>query len=234
MRSALRLGASVCCVGLAASAAAQSVLAPVPLGSTLPVRMEHTLDAKHAHPGDTVKAQLIQRVPLGDGRYLPTAAELVGFVTAVSAQQLCITWTELRLHAAAEPVHVKLLAGADSFDVEQARIPLGGPTFSTSDWTLKQIGGDEVYGVNEPAKVYDRYSQLVGRADGTGVYAPPLAPGLPERAMGPFSTTFAGLYDMPELTIVSAGDGSAPMVLGLTGTWRLRANSALLLEVVAP
>ena len=231
-----RLGAGVCCVGLVASAGAQSVLAPVPAGSTLPVRVEHTLDAKHAHPGDVVKAQMIQRVPLGDRRYLPTATELVGSITAVNATQLSITWTELRLHTAGEPVRVKLLAGADSFDVGQTRIPLGGPSFSTSDWTTEQIGGDEIYGINVPATVYSRYSRPVGHADGTGVYAPPLAPGLPERAMGPFSTMAAGLYDMPELTLVSAGgEGGAPMVFGLVGkAWRLRANSALLLQVVAP
>ncbi len=234
MRGALRLAASVGWVGLAASAGAQSVLAPVPPGATLPVRVEHTLDAKHARLGDAVKTQLIQRVPLGDKHYLPANTELVGFITVVSAGQLAITWTELRLHKAAEPVRVKLLAAADSFDVEQARIPLGSPTYSTSDWTLKQIGGDEIYGVNVPATVYDRYSQPVGRADGTGVYAPPLAPGLPERAMGPFSTTSVGLYDMPGLSIVSAGSGSGPMVLGLASTWRLRANSALLLQVFAP
>ena len=211
------------------------MLAPVPPGSTLPVRVEHTLNAKHAQPGKVVKARLIQRVPLADGRYLPTGTELVGSVTTLSAAQLGITWSELRLHTAAEPVRVKLVAAADSFDVEQTRIPLGGPTKSTSDWTTEQIGGDEIYGINVPAKVYDRYSQPVGRADGTGVYAPPLAPGLPERAMGPFSTTAAGLYDMPELTVMSAGDGSSPMLLGLAGsTWRLRANSALLLQVVAP
>ena len=233
MASALRL--SVCAAALASSAAAQSTFQAPPAGATLPVRVEHTLDAKHTHPGDVVQAQLMQRVPLGDRRYLPAGAELVGTVTTVNAQQLAIAWTELRLHSAAEPVRVKLLAGADSFDVGQTRIPLGGPSFSTSDWTTEQIGGDEIYGINVPAKVYDRYSQPVGRADGTGVYAPPPAPGLPERALGPFSTTTAGLYDMPGLSVMSAGgEGGAPMVLGLAGRWRLRADSALLFEVVAP
>lgn len=212
------------------------MLAPVPAGSTLPVRVEHTLDQEHMRLGEEVKVQLLQRVPLGDKRYLPAGAELVGFVTTATPQQLAITWNELRLHAAAEPVHVRLMAAADSFDVEQTRLPLGGPTRSTSEWTTRQVGGDEVYGINVPAIVYDQYSRPVARADGTGVYAPPLAPGLPERALGPFSTTAAGLYDLPGLTLAShGGEGSAPMVLQLAGDrWRLRANSALLLEVVAP
>lgn len=217
------------------SSVAQSVLAPLPVGATVPVLLERGLDARHAHTGQAVTARLSQRVPLGDGRYLPSSAELVGSVVSVNATTLTLAFTQVRLHGATEPVRVKLLAAADRFDVQQTHDPLGGAASrSTSDWTTEQIGGDEIYGVNVATKVYDRYSQLVGRADGTGVYAPPLTPGLPERAMGPFSTTANGLYDLQGLAIASPG-GNGPIVFRLADVnWKLRSGSALLLQVVEP
>ncbi len=210
---------------------------PVPLaaGATFPVVLSRALDAKHSKPGDAVVAKLTQRVPLGDGLYLPDAAELVGTVLASPADTLTIEFTLLRLHTTTQPIQVKLVAGASWLDLESTREPLGGPTHSTSDWTTKQIGGDEIYGANVATKVYDRYSRQVGLADGTGVYAPPLAPGMPERAMGPFSTTASGLYDLPGLRIASPGSTGGPIVFGLTGAkWQLHAQTGLLLQVIVP
>ncbi len=230
-----------------AASAAKAVFAPVPAGSTLPVTLEQSLDVDHAHVGAPVVARLVQRVPLAEGRYLSSNAEVVGTVTAVSPAALSLLFTMVRWHGATEPVGVKLLAVASWLDVIETHTPLGGSTFSTSDWTTMQIGGDEVYGVNVATKVYDRYSQPVGRADGTGVYAPPLKPDGPERAMGPFSTTATGVYDLDSLGLGSAGGGAAsgtgdgavgsgsPIVFKLMDPhWKLHAGTGLLLEVVAP
>ncbi len=217
----------------APTACAQAVLAPLPPGSTLPVLLEHTLDARHLRAGQATEARLSQRVPLGGGRYLPQGTELLGIVDVVDPSQLSIRWTMLRLHHRSEPVIVKLVAAADSFDVSATKDPLGGPTRSTSDWVVEQIGGDEIYGVNVATTVYNRYSEPVGHADADGVYEPPGREGLPDRALGPFSTSSAGLYDLQAFTVVSAGPGA--IVLGLHDPrWRLRAGSALLLEVAAP
>ena len=224
------------CLLRAAGVAAQPALATLPVGATVPVLLEHSLDAGHAQAGETLTAQLSQRVPLGGGRYLRASAEVLGSVVSSTATTLSIAFTQVRLHHATEPVQVQLLAAADRFDVQGTRNPLGGASSrSTSDWTTEQIGGDEIYGVNIATKVYDRYSQPVGRADGTGVYAPPLKPGLPERAMGPFSTTAAGLYDLPGFAIGSSGGPGGPIVFRLMDPkWKLRAGSALLLKVLGP
>ncbi len=192
-----------------AAGAAKAVFAPVPVGSTLPATLKGSLDAKHVHVGARVAARLVQRVPLADGGYLASSAEVVGSVTAVSPTELSLLFTTVDWHGSMEPVRVKLLAAASRLDVIETHTPLGGATHSTSDWTTVQIGGDEVYGVNVATKVYDRYSQPVGRADGTGVYAPPLVPDGPERAMGPFSTTAAGMYDLDGFSIGPVNDGGA-------------------------
>ncbi len=131
------------------------------------------------------------------------------------------------------PLHVKLLAAADWLDVERTKTPLGGPdrgTANPAQWTTMQIGRDEVYLANARGTVYDQYSRPVGRADGTGVYAPPLSPGGPERAMGPFSTTASGLYDLPGLTLVL--DEKAITLRIDEPKWQLHAHDAFLLEVV--
>lgn len=132
-------------------AGAESVLTPVPVQSTLPVLLEHGLDARHARAGQAMVARPAQCVPLGEGRYLPADAEVVGSVTAVGATMLTFAFTQICLHRAVEPVRVRLQAAAEWFEVEQTRDPLGGPTKSTGDWTTEQIGGDEVYGMNVAA-----------------------------------------------------------------------------------
>ncbi len=216
------------------ASAAKPVFVSVPAGSTLPATLEQSLDAKHAYVGAKVAARLMQRIPLADGEYLASSAEVVGSVTAMSPTGLSLLFTTVDWHGSTEPIRVKLLAAASWLDVIETHTPLGGATHSTSDWITVQIGGDEVYGVNIATKVYDRYSQPVGRADGTGVYAPPLVPDGPERAMGPFSTTAAGVYDLDGFGIGSVSDGGA-VVFKLTDPyWKLRAGTGLLFEVVAP
>ena len=229
---------AIACAGFTepVRAAAHAKLAAPPAGATLPVVLQGTLDADHATPGQSVRARVSQRVPLGGGNYLPNGAELAGTVEKAGANQLALEWTKLSWHGQDVALHVRLIAAAASFDVEQTKIPLGGPTGrSTSDWTTRQVGGDELVGVNVPATVYDQYSQPVGRADGTGVYAPAARPGGLERAMGSFSTTAKGLYGLAGWTIVSLGDAGGPMVLGVPARGRkLGSGAAMLLQVVAP
>ncbi len=219
---------------VSSAVAAKPVLAPVPVGSTLPVLLERGLDSKHVRVGQPVVARLAQRVPLGEGRYLPSDAELVGSVIALGPATLSLLFTGVRLRGASEPVRVKLIAAASWLDVISTRDSLGGATHDSSDITTKQVGGDEIYGANVATKVYDQYSQPVGRADGTGVYAPSLAPDEPERSMGPFSTTAAGLYDIDGLGISSVGAGG-PIVFALKDPrWQLHTGSGLLMQVVEP
>ena len=185
--------------------------------------------------GQTVRARLSQRVPLPAGGYLSQRAEAVGTILAYDTASLTLHFTQLRLGGESEPINVRLVAAAHWLDVEDAKLPLGATdrgASSAADWTTMQIGGDEVYRSAGSGTVYDQYSQPVGRADLYGVYAPPIAPGGPERAMGPFSTTARGLYNLRELQLRSPGGNGTPIVLGIGASrWSLHVSTALLLQI---
>jgi hypothetical protein len=211
-------------------------LAPPPPGATLPVLINRTLKPHNLQPGQQVTAELIQTVPVSANVNLPKGAKLDGHVVNVSDSSIGILFDQLRWKGHTLPVHVRLIAAAGSNNVYNTRLPLGGTDRATSDsadWTTRQIGGDEVYLSAGAGKVYDQYSQPVGYADFSGVYADPSAPRKLPRAMGPFSTTATGLHGFRELSIVSAGGVSTPITLAASKpNWQIENGSAMLLEVV--
>jgi hypothetical protein len=213
-----------------------AALVSLPPGRTLPVILQQKLSAGHGKVGDRVVARLSQRVPLPNGGYLLPKAQLVGHVSALDARSLALQFTELKLGGQTEPIAVRLLAAAHWMDVGRTAQPLDGGDRATSnpaDWTTMQIGRDEVYRSGGSGTVYNQYSEPVGHADLYGVYAPPLPGGSAMRAMGPFSTTAKGIYDLPGVAIDAAGGTGQPIVLGLSSPkWQLDSGTALLLEVV--
>jgi hypothetical protein len=219
-----------CCA--AALGGPQKKLTPLPEGTTLPVLLTRGLDARHVRVGEPVVARLAQRVPLADG-YLPQKAAVTGTVVACDDTSLTLRFDRLRLGEQEEPINVTLRAAAHWFDVHQSVIPVSPPDRSLTNpnnWTTRQIGGDEVYRSGGWGKVYDQYSEPVGHADPYGVYEPPSVVGGPARAMGPFSTTSTGVYDLPGIEIASGGGEGKPIVFGLTSRkWQLHSSTALLL-----
>jgi hypothetical protein len=211
-------------------------LVVLPTGSTLPVILQHKLSAEHVAVGDRVVARLSQRVPLPNDQYLPAKAELVGHVSASDARSLALQFTQLKLAGQTEPIAVRLLAAAHWMDVGRTAEPLDGGDRATSnpaDWTTMQIGRDEVYRSSGSGTVYNQCSEPVGHADLYGVYAPPLPGGSAMRAMGPFSTTAKGIYELPGVAIEAAGGSGQPIVLRLSSPkWQIDSGTALLLEVV--
>ena len=234
---AIPLLLTLCCTPLSA-ARAVTKLEPLPAGVMLPVSLKQRLDARHMRVGQQVTAQLMQRVPLTDGTYLPSKAKVMGTIVTYEASSLTLRLDRLSLKHEQVPIHVKLLAAGHWLDVEETERPLGATDRSLSNpanWTTKQIGGDEVYhsgGGSGP--VYDQYSERVGHVDAFGVYAPARTPGAAALAMGPFSTTSRGLYDLPGMEIASPGGSESPIVLQLTSPkWQLHGQTALLLETTA-
>jgi hypothetical protein len=215
---------------------AERGLQPVPPGTWLPVRLQTSLDAKHAHVGQLVSTVLAQRVPLDRDHYLPPQARVLGHVVQVSKASLTIQFDQVVLRGQTEPIAVKLIAVAQWTAVEETGDPVGATDRSTSDpseWTTRQVGGDEVYRSNWYGPVENQYSERVGQAGPHGVYADPRSPDGVPLALGPFSTTAHGLYDLPELTLASPGARHQPIVFGLVGPhWELHRADALLLEVV--
>lgn len=211
-------------------------LAPPPPGATLPVVITRTLKPQNLQAGQPVTAELVQTVPVSNQVNLPKGTKLDGHLVSVSASSISVLFDQLRWKGRTLPVHVRLIAAAAPNDVYDTRLPLGGTdrgTSSPADWTTRQVGGDEVYLSAGSGKVYDRYSQPVGFADFSGVYASPSAPGELPRAVGPFSTTATGLHGFRELSIISPGDANTPITLAATKSdWEIRYGTAMLLEVV--
>lgn len=211
-------------------------LAPPPPGTTLPVIIYRTLKPQKLRAGDLITAELVQMVPIATQVDLPKGTNLIGHVVNVSDSAVSILFDQLHWKGRSIPVHVRLMAAAASNNVYETKRPLSAPDRSTSnpgDWTTRQVGGDEVYLSGGSGKVYDRYSEPVGYADFSGVYANPSAPGKLPRAMGPFSTTAEGLHGFPAFSIVSQGGTNAPITLASRRpNWQIAYGSALLLEVV--
>ena len=178
----------------------------------------------------------MQTVPVSSRTSLPAGTKLEGRVVSVSDKSISILFDQLRWKNQTLPVRVRLIAAAAPNNVYDTKLPLGATDRSTSnpnDWTTRQVGGDEVYLSGGSGKVYDRYSQPVGFADFSGVYASPSSPDQPPRAMGPFSTTASGLHGFPALSIVSEGGANEPITLAATRpNWQIGNGSAFLFEVV--
>lgn len=211
-------------------------LAPPPPGATLPVVIHQTLKPHNLQAGQPVTAQLVQTVPVSAQVILPKGTRLDGHIVNVSDSLISILFDQLRWKGQTVPVHVRLVAAAASNNVYQTTLPLGATDRGTSDpadWTTRQVGGDEIYLSAGSGKVYDQYSQPVGYANFSGVYASPSAPGQLPHAMGPFSTTATGLHGFRDLSIVSSGGATTPITLAANKpNWQIQNGSAFLLEVV--
>jgi hypothetical protein len=218
------------------AAPAAKELASPPPGATLPVVLNKTLKPGSLQPGQPVTAELWQTVPVSNQINLPKGTKLDGHVVSVSNSSVSIFFDQLRWKDRTLPVRVRLIAAAAPNNVYDTRLPLGATDRGTSNpgnWTTRQIGGDEVYLSAGSGKVYDQYSQPVGFADFSGVYASPSSPGGLPRAVGPFSTTVTGLHGFREFSIVSSGDANTPITLAASKPdWQIGNGSALLLEVV--
>jgi hypothetical protein len=211
-------------------------LAPPPPGATLPVLIHQTLKPHNLQQGQPISAQLIQIVPVSANVYLPSGAKLNGHIVNVSDSSISILFDQLSWKGRTIPVHVRLIAAAGMMNVYDTKLPVAPPDRGTSnpgDWTTRQVGGDELFLQGWSGTVYDQYSQPVGYANYTGVYANPSSSGQLPRAMGPFSTTATGLHGFPDLSIASAGGSDMPITLAANKpNWQIRNGSALLLEVV--
>lgn len=225
-------------LGIAAPAYARAIkdLAPPPSGATLPVLINQNLKPQNLKGGQPISAQLIQTVPVSNSVDLPKGAKLDGHIVSVSDSSISILFDHLSWKRRTVPVHVRLLAAAGMMNVYDTDVPLAGPDRGTADrgdWTTRQVGGDQIFLQGGSGTVYDKYSQPVGYANYTGVYAKPSGESELPRAMGPFSTTATGLHGFPEFSIASAGGPDMPITLAASKpNWIIRNGSALLLEVV--
>lgn len=224
----------------------------IPVGTVLPVRLNHGFSSKSATEGREITGRIMQDVPLENNEKIPDGARVLGMLVSVvkagpnSSGRIAFRFDTLEIHHRRIPLVTNLRAIAGFMEVQFAQTPETSPGFGTpTTWvTTQQIGGDEVYGVGGP--VTDRSSNHVGKGVFGGVLVHVRAqPG--SKCRGPmdtedrlqalwvFSSDACGVYGMEGVTIAHAGrtEPLGEIVLEAEhGDVLVRGASGMLLRVI--
>lgn len=127
--------------------------APIPSGTVLPVRLNSSVSSVRSKPEQTVKARIMQDVPLGPGSKIRAGTEVIGRVVEVipasrgTGAKVVLRFDTLRLAKRAIPIKTNVRALASPMEVEDAQIPKSGPDEATppTSWTTVQVGSEVVY-----------------------------------------------------------------------------------------
>jgi len=223
----------------------------IPVGTILPVKINHGFSSKDAKAGQVVTGRVMQDVPLPGGRKIPAGAKAIGIVvSAVPAGggdggRISLRFDQLDVHHQRIPVVTDLRALASFSEVDEAEIPNPPLDYGTPYvWaTTHLIGGGMKYGVGGP--VTDQLSRTVGEGVADGVLVHVRAqPGTECRgamdaedrlqALWVFSADACGVYGMTGTTILHAGRTEPVgeiLLVAEKGEVRVRAGSGALLRV---
>jgi hypothetical protein len=194
----------------------------IPVGTILPVRLNHGLSSKSARPGQVVTARIMQEVPLPNLERIPEGAKVLGTIVSVertgngTKATITVRFDTLAIHQREIPIVLSLRALAGFVEVQAAQTPEFSPGFGTPYvWAnTRQIGGDEVYGVGGP--VTNQSDETMGKGVYGGVLVHVRAQ--PEsgcrgpldsedrlQALWVFSSDACGVYGIPRVKIAHAG-----------------------------
>jgi len=224
----------------------------VPVGTVLPVRLNHGFSAKSARAGQVIRGRVMQDVPLPNGRRIPEGAKVAGMILSVSpsgnnsGNKISFRFDRLEIHHRRIPIVTSLRALASFMEVGYAQVPEAPTGFGTPyNWaTTDQIGGDVKYGVGGP--VTDHWSRTIGQGVFDGVLVHVRAqPGSHCRgamddedrlqALWVFSSDACGVFGMAGVKILHAGrtEPEGEIVLASErGDLKVQAGSGMLLRVV--
>jgi hypothetical protein len=217
---------------------AQGVL---PAGSVLPLRLQTALKTGRIKSGDVIRARVMQNIPGSD---IHQGSVVLGHVLQVSPDRIELRFETLLANGRRIPLKADLRALASAMEVEEAQLPESGPDEATppSEWTTRQIGGEEVYRGGGPVA---RGITIVGEPTLNGVRGvlnsnPPCRADLEgnsnPQALWLFSTDACGVYGYPGLSIEEAGRTSPVgniVLLSTTGKLNITSGSGLLLRIQA-
>jgi hypothetical protein len=194
----------------------------IPIGTVLPVRLNHALSSKRAKEGQAITGRIMQDVPLPNDCKIPEGAQVLGTILSVQRSanatngRIAIRFDALAIHRNRIPISTNLRALAGFMEVQSAQTPEISPGFGTpSSWaTTRQIGGDEVYGVG--GQVTDQSSNTVGKGVFGGVLVHVRAGAGSQchaamdaedrlQALWVFSSDACGVYGLTGVTIAHAG-----------------------------
>lgn len=222
----------------------------LPVGTILPVRLDSSITSK-AKAGQTIRARLMQNVPLPDQGRIRSGARVTGQIISVDAgapgsgARISFRFDTLTVSGWHSTITVDLRALASTVDVEDAGVPSVGPDRGTSveAYTTVQVGGDVVYRGGGHVM---RDKEIVGEPVSDGVLVRVSAN--PERgcrgalderqwpqALWVFSSDACGVYGFRELKIAESGR-ETPLgqitIAAENGNVNIRAGSGMLLRVV--
>jgi hypothetical protein len=221
----------------------------IPSGTILPLSLDTNLNASKIHPGQKIRATLMQDIP---GTAIRRRAKVLGHVVRVDAAkngqiELEFQFDAVKAHGRLTPIKANLRALASFLEVEEAQIPedMSSRGLTPETWTTQQIGGDEVYRGGGP--VADGVTP-VGKVTQWGVLDEPrtqlgqpcreaIGENIQPQAMWLFSSNACGVYGFSNIRIEHAGRSDPVGTIVLSSTnWKLKLGSGtgLLLRVSSP
>ncbi len=263
----MRLANSYCCKALgrsqivflaillvAALSTSSSRGQSLPSGTTLPARLQNTLNSEKDQPGETFTLKITQDIPVSGQAVIPRGATLTGHVvatqsikTGAQSSRITLQLDKLRFSHQGIPVVLGLRAMASVVEVLYAGIPTNSDDNSAS-WTTRQIGGDVVYRGGGP--VTTSWGEIVGKPVSDGVIGRLIAPRdgpLPgnlhcasddmPHALGLFASTACGLYGFTRFTMERDGFEQPKGQITFVSSSKfikISAGSQLLLEILGP
>jgi hypothetical protein len=257
---ALKLGALVLGtlnLALCASAASAPALSQsLPQSTAIPVRFDHSVDAKDAKAGDTIIAKTMQVIVLPGGETIAKGTTIVGHVVAVQAFQfdpapyahqkpslISIRFDKLQNGNSVIPVNLSVRAIASTIDSDKAARPhyldetdrvgtitlIGGTEFTPRDKMIQADNGDAI-GYNRKNGVFARLTSSGYSGPGASFHCEGTES---EQSVAIYSPNACGVYGFDGDYLADNGrDGSGTFTLAVRGrSEKLYAGSTALLQV---
>jgi len=182
----------------------------LPPGTILPVELRSSLSSEESRAGQTIRAKIMQDVPLPAGKRIRAGSKLIGYVESSKSAtkghpgEVTIKFARIERKHESMPISTNLRALASVMEVESAQVPITGPDRGTPyAWATRAlIGGQVAYGDGGPVA---NGTHIVGRVVmGGGVLAPipsNSGGGIPEAngglRLGLLASNYAGLSSCP-------------------------------------
>lgn len=241
--------------GTSGNAIGMSHDSKVPAGTILPVVLRTSFSFDKCKPGQVLRGEIAQDVPLQNSSTIRKGSRIEGHVVEVvpatngSEARVSMQLDKVYFAGQWHTLTTNLRSIAGFMTVQEAGIPEEAPSEGTPyNWLpTTQIGGDSVYGVGGPVMSAEDASLVVGKSSGDGVLARVRAKEGTKcrgavggndnpQALWVFSTDACGVYGIEHLNIAHAGRTAPAGTIVLaseTQSLKLRNGDGLLLRVNA-
>ena len=224
----------------------------IPAGTVLPVQLSSSLNTQKSKSGQTIRARIMQDVPISAGKTIRAGATVEGRVLEVkpaanqAPAEITLQFDTLKSRHTSLPVTTNLRAIASMMDVEDAEVPSTGTDRGTPwAWVTRNlIGGEVAYGAGGPVA---RGDQVVGQALYGGVLVPlraqpgshcrgDIAGNTQPQALWVFSSDACGVYGLDGIDVMHAGRTAPIGKITLTskqGDLKISGGTGMLLRVIS-